>query len=248
MADSNSNLHLVIGDRPAEVCKKLADFIVEDMSKKTGPYHIAWSGGSTPKVLFKLLTEAYKDKIDWSRVHSYWGDERMVPPDHEESNFRMCRELLLDQVPVSHDQIHPVATELMPDVAASAYSEVLLENLPANENGLPVLDLNILGMGDDGHTASIFPHQMDLLTDKRICAVATHPASGQKRVTITGPVINASAKIVFLVTGQRKAEKVAQILGSKKAADELPAAYVKPSHGELYWFLDEAAHGDAKPH
>ncbi|MEM6878617.1 MAG: 6-phosphogluconolactonase [Bacteroidota bacterium] len=242
MADSNINHQLVIGDRPAEVCKKLADFIVEDMAQKTGPYHIAWSGGSTPKVLFALLADDYQDRIDWSRVHSYWGDERMVPHSHEESNYRTCRSLLLDKVPVTDSQIHPVPTDLMPDVAASAYSEILLENLPANSEGLPVFDLNILGMGDDGHTASIFPHQMELLNDKRVCAVATHPESGQKRVTITGPVINASDKTIFLVTGERKAEKISQILQQKDGAEQFPATHVRPNPGELYWFVDEGAH------
>ncbi|MEM6398389.1 MAG: 6-phosphogluconolactonase [Bacteroidota bacterium] len=244
MADSSKNPRIVVGHRPAEVCKKLADFIVDDMAKKSGPYHVAWSGGSTPKVLFKLLAEEYLDRIDWSRLHSYWGDERMVPHDHEESNYRMCRALLLDQVPVTEDQIHPVHTELMPEIAASDYSETLLENLPTNDAGLPVFDLNILGMGDDGHTASIFPHQMELLTDKRVCAVATHPDSGQKRVTITGPVINASAKVIFLVTGARKAEKVGEILGGSAKAETYPAAHVQPENGGLYWFLDEGAYSN----
>lgn len=229
------------GATPAEVCKNLADYIVTEMGRKEGPFHIALSGGSTPKLLFKLLAEDYADKIDWSRLHCYWGDDRMVPYDSPESNYGMTKELLLDQVPIPLENIHPVPTQLAPQVAASAYTEVILQQLSKNSDGLPVFDLNLLGMGGDGHTASIFPDQMGLLDDKRVCAVATHPETGQKRVTLTGPVINASDRIVFLITGEGKAARLSQVLAGGEIGAPYPATHIQPTHGQLLWFVDEAA-------
>ena len=168
--------------------------------------HIALSGGSTPKILFQLLAQDYRDKIPWHEIHLWWGDERCVPPDHEESNFQMTKELLLDQVNITSDHIHRVRGEDDPKAEANRYGKELLQNLPG-KNSLPQFDLIILGMGDDGHTASIFPHQMELLKLEEICAVAEHPVSGQKRITLTGPVINNACKIAFLLTGENKREK-----------------------------------------
>ena len=226
---------------PAEVCKNLADYIVTEMGRKAGPFHIALSGGSTPKLLFRLMAEEYQDKIDWSRLHCYWGDDRMVPYDSPESNYGMTKELLFDHVPIPAENVHPVPTQLEAEVAASAYTEAILQQLPKNEDGLPSFDINLLGMGGDGHTASIFPDQMELLSDKRICAVATHPETGQQRVTLTGPVINASERIVFLVTGAGKAARLSQVLAGGEVGAPYPATHIQPPHGQLLWFVDEAA-------
>jgi len=238
---NNPDLHVFV-DGPA-VARAFADHLVERLDrKKEGPLFWALSGGSTPKLLFKILAEEYQTKIDWSRLHFFWGDERCVPHDDAESNFGEVKALLFDHVPVVWSQVHAVDTTKSPEDAARAYGELMLKLLPRNSDGLPILDLNMLGMGGDGHTASIFPANMDeLLTDRRICAVATHPESGQKRVTMTGPVLNASDEVVFLITGNSKTQRVAQIINREKGAESFPVAHIKPTSGKLRWFLDGAA-------
>ncbi len=224
------------------VARAFADHLVGRLeSRPEDPVFWALSGGSTPKLLFQLLAEEYKDKIDWKRLHFFWGDERLVPYDDPESNFGEVRRLLFDHVPVVESQIHPVPTDLEPEAAAAAYAETIVSLLPLNSDGLPIFDINMLGMGGDGHTASIFPNQLELLTDKRVCAVARHPESGQLRVTLTGPVINASDEVIFLITGSGKTFRVAQILNQEPGAMSFPVAHIKPNPGSLHWFLDESA-------
>ncbi len=234
------NLHLFI-DGPA-VARAFADHLVEKLAEREDvPFFWALSGGSTPKLLFQLLAEEYRDKIDWSRLHFFWGDDRMVPYDDPESNYGEVKSLLFDHVPVVKEQIHPVPTDLEPEKAARTYAETISRLLPQNSDGLPIFDLTMLGMGADGHTASIFPHTMDLLTDERICAVVRHPETGQVRVTLTGPVINASDEVVFLITGNSKTLRVAQIVNRETQATHFPAAHINPTSGRLHWFLDQAA-------
>lgn len=238
---STPDLHVFV-DGPA-VARAFADHLVTRMHEKPeGPFFWALSGGSTPKLLFKILAKDYQEKIDWKRIHFFWGDERCVPHNDAESNYGEVKSLLFDHVPVVQSQIHAVDTTKTPEEAAQAYGALMRQILPSNAAGLPVLDLNMLGMGGDGHTASIFPANMnELLTDPRICAVATHPDSGQKRVTMTGPVLNASAEVVFLITGNGKTERVAQILNKEHGAEQFPVAHIKPTSGQLRWFLDSAA-------
>ncbi|WP_116126431.1 6-phosphogluconolactonase [Lewinella sp. IMCC34183] len=227
------------------VARAFADHLVEKLDAQgEGPLFWALSGGSTPKLLFKLLAEEYREKIDWSRLHFFWGDERLVPYDDPESNYGEVKSLLFDHVPVVEEQIHPVPVDLAPEAAAEAYGATIAELLPQNSDGMPIFDINMLGMGGDGHTASIFPDQMDLLHDDRICAVAKHPESGQLRVTLTGPVINASDEVDFLVTGSSKTIRVSQILNNTPLAEQFPAAHIRPSSGNLHWFLDNAAASD----
>ena len=229
-------------DGPA-VARAFADHIVQRLKDKPeGPIFWALSGGSTPKLLFKLLAEDYRESIDWPRLHFFWGDERCVPHDDPESNYGEVKRLLFDHVPVVPEQIHAVPTDLEPEAAADAYAETMLSLLPANSDGLPILDVNMLGMGGDGHTASIFPSNMEELLDSpKICAVATHPESGQKRVTMTGPVLKASDEVCFLITGNGKTQRVAQIINEEHGAKTFPVAHIRPTAGKLIWFLDEAA-------
>ena len=240
-------------DGPA-VARAFADHIVRRLEAKgEGPLFWALSGGSTPKLLFQLLAAEYRERIDWGRLHFFWGDERCVPHDDPESNFGEVKKLLFDHVPVNWDQVYAVDTTLEPEEAAAAYGELMMRVLPSNSDGLPILDVNMLGMGGDGHTASIFPHNQDeLLHHAAICAVATHPESGQQRVTMTGPTLMAADEVCFLVTGAGKTEKVREILGADAGAEDggkadasgaanYPAAHVKPTSGKLFWFLDEAA-------
>ncbi|WP_020568779.1 6-phosphogluconolactonase [Neolewinella persica] len=235
------DLHVFV-DGPA-VARAFADHLVKMLNeKKTGPFFWALSGGSTPKLLFKLLAEEYRNKVDWERIHFFWGDERCVPHDDPESNYGEVMRLLFDHVPVVHSQVHAVNTSLDPEAAAAAYGDLMTQLMPTTPEGWPILDLNMLGMGGDGHTASIFPSNMEeLLTDPRVCAVAVHPDSGQKRVTMTGPVLNASDEVVFLITGNSKTQRVAQIINEEHGATKFPVAHIKPTSGKLRWFLDEAA-------
>jgi len=213
---------------------------LEEMARNSEKLTIALSGGSTPAVLFQLLAEQYKDKIDWTKLHFFWGDERCVPPDDEESNFKMANELLFEQVGVPIANIHRIKGEAPPAEEARRYAEEI-KSVVSSENGLPVFDLIILGMGEDGHTASIFPNQMELLKETSWCAVAQHPESGQKRITLTGPVINNARQVAFLVTGASKAEKVKAVFSKEENSERYPAAHVRPEHGALHWFIDEAS-------
>lgn len=219
----------------AAFAEKLLSWIPEE-----GPYHIALSGGSTPKLLFRLLAKSYIDKLPWDRIHFWWGDERCVPPGDPESNFGVTHDLLLSRLNIPAENVHRIRGEDEPEVAAKKYSDEIKKIIPVSEH-LPVFNLIILGMGDDGHTASIFPYQLHLLESPNICEVATHPDSGQKRVTLTGRVINAAARVAFLVTGVTKAERAREIFRQEDEARRYPAAYISPEEGELCWFLDKAA-------
>ncbi len=203
-------------------------------------FHLALSGGNTPKKLFKILAEDYKDKIPWERIHFWWGDERCVSPVSDESNFKMANDLLFTQVPVPSKNIHRIKGENFPQEEAERYAGEISKNL-LSRNGFPVFDLILLGLGDDGHTASIFPDRMNLLDDSHITAVAEHPQTGQKRITLTGKVLNNANRVFFLITGENKALRISEIMNNEEAAKKLPANYIDPTHGELIWFLDEAA-------
>lgn len=223
------------------VAEKFAEWLNQWCNEQSGEkITIALSGGSTPKVLFKVLSEKYAETMPWEKIHFFWGDERCVPPEDSDSNYKMTKELLLDPIDFPSSQIHRVLGEIDPEEAAKKYEAVILEQVE-QEAGLPVFDLMILGMGGDGHTASIFPHQMELLESDQICAVATHPESGQKRVSLTGKVINQSRQICFLVTGDSKKEKIYEIFQKERNYQDYPAAHIQAKNGKLSWNLDEAA-------
>lgn len=202
--------------------------------------HIALSGGSTPKIVFDELATDFHDTIDWNQVHLYWGDERCVPPNDSESNYKMTVDHLLSKIDIPEENIHRIYGENIPAEEALRYAEVLKSRLPHFE-GVPQFDLVILGMGDDGHTASIFPYNIHLWDSGNLCEVAVHPDSGQKRITITGKVINNAKKVAFLVTGDSKMEKVREIVAKTGNFRSYPASLVAPNSGELDWFLDAAA-------
>lgn len=227
-----------------QVAEDFAQYFADWVEKKP-LVTVALSGGSTPKVLFRLWAERYRGRIDWTKIHFFWGDERCVPPDDEESNFKMANGLFLSRVDIPEGNIHRIRGEEEPEAEAKRYAKEITQFVPSR-NGLPAFDMILLGMGDDGHTASIFPHQMELLTAEALCAVATHPESGQKRATLTGKVINNAKEVVFLVTGKGKAEKLEEIIEAKDGSGKYPAAHIEPTHGELHWFVDEAAAGRLK--
>ena len=221
-----------------EVAEKFCAYLYDLITAQEVVY-IALSGGSTPKIVFDWLAERY-GHLDWSKVHLFWGDERCVPPTHEDSNYKMTVDHLLSKIVIPSENVHRIKGEAPPVQEAVSYSQLLEKTLPGH-NGVPQFDLVILGMGGDGHTASIFPHQIDLWSSGRWCEVADHPTSGQKRVTITGKVINNAHEVAFLITGSDKKEKVAEILKNGPGGISYPAALVSPDPGKLSWFLDEAA-------
>ena len=233
-------MQIHISDTPGQVARDFADFFEAWLSKQEGSVNIALSGGSTPAVLFKLWAEDYKGKIDWEKVHFYWGDERCVPPSDEESNYKMANDLFLSRVGVPLSNIHRFRGEDDPQAEVGRYAAEITDNLQ-HVDGLPAFDLIMLGMGSDGHTASIFPHQIELLEATSVCALAQHPESGQFRGTLTGNVLNNARLVAFLVTGASKTDKVDAIINDKEEAKNYPAAHIGPKHGALHWFVDEKA-------
>jgi 6-phosphogluconolactonase len=201
-------------------------------------FNIALSGGNTPKIFFRLIAEKYSQKINWKNVNLFWGDERCVPPDDPESNFGMTKQTLLNFITIPQKNIFRIKGEVNPFVEAKRYSQTVADNIPV-VNGLPSFSLMLLGLGEDGHTASIFPDQMSLLKSVKICETSIHPVSMQKRITLTGKVINNSKWIVFLVTGEKKSMIVSKILKKQREAEYYPAYYIQPNSGKLVWYLDK---------
>ncbi len=233
------NLHIF--KTPQELAGECAELMMSRIKAHSGKaFHLAISGGKTPDLLFAVLAVKYAQSILWQKTHFWWVDERMVPPDHPESNFGGAKKLLFSLIAIPEENIHRIKGENAPGTEAFSYSTQIQETL-VQENGWPAFDLILLGMGDDGHTASIFPNQMELLESNRICEIATQPQSGQKRVTLTGKVINQASRVVFLVTGKNKAERISEIKNKMPEALKLPAFHILPSSGKLDWYLDNDA-------
>ncbi len=219
------------------LAKGIYKFISDSTQKR---FDIALSGGSTPKLLLDVLAGKYSDKLPWERIHLWWGDERCVPPDSKESNFKMAAGHLISKIAIPDENIHRIKGENVPEEEAIKYAKQIKAQL--NSRGdWPVFDLIILGLGDDGHTASIFPYQMDVFRHDDICTVTQHPITGQKRVTLTGKVLNNANRVFFLVTGKSKSMRIAEIMNDDEAAKLLPAYYIEPENGELTWYIDQDA-------
>ncbi len=214
-----------------------------------GRFAVALSGGETPATLYRMLArQQFSQKIPWRRVQLYWGDERCVPPDDPASNYATARETFIRHVPVPAANVHRMAGEDEPEKAADAY-EAELRALAAKErppSGVPVFDLVLLGLGKDGHTASLFPRSDALTVEDRFC-VATQAPDGSPRLTVTAPVINAARRVWFYVSGAGKAGMVAEVLEGLRAPLAVPAQGVAPVHGTLTWLLDEAAAAELSP-
>ncbi len=203
---------------------------------------LALSGGSTPKPLYELLaTQPYAGQIDWSRVHLFWGDERCVPPDHPESNYRMTREALIDRVPLPADNVHRIRGEDDPQQAAEAYERTLRQFFGPDDPPRRSFDLVLLGMGPDGHTASMFPGTAAPGETRRwVMAVHIERPRDMWRVTLTTVVLNAAADVTFLVAGADKAARLEEVL-HEPGERPLPAQRIHPTHGALHWMVDAAA-------
>ncbi len=215
-----------------------------DILDEQGEISIALSGGSTPKSLFSYWSKLPKGEIDWNKIKFFWGDERCVPPSDEESNYKMTKKYLFDNIKVPQENIFRIKGENNPANEAMDYGNMLNDEVDV-VNGIPVFDIIILGIGNDGHTASIFPYEIGLWDSNDNCVVATHPDTGQKRVSLTGKVINAAHNIAFLVTGTSKSHKIREIIEQPETSEKkYPAALVQPKSGNLFWYLDENAAGE----
>jgi len=211
---------------------------------QNGSFSVALSGGSTPKLLFELLADPngpFRDRIPWSSIQFFWSDERHVPPDHPDSNYRMANEALLSRVPVPQNNIHRVLAENPNAAAAAAEYEQTLINKTGQS--LPELDLILLGLGADGHTASIFPGSDVLHETKRLVAAPWVEKLQTYRITMALTLLNNGASVVFLVSGSEKARIVKEVL---EGPEKYPAQAIKPTHGELLWMLDEDAAREIK--
>ncbi|WBL42476.1 6-phosphogluconolactonase [Algoriphagus halophytocola] len=232
-------MKLKIADSKEQVAKEFSEYF-KDLVSGDDTTHVALSGGSTPKIVFDYLASTFGNEIDWSKIKFYWGDERCVPPTDPDSNYKMTVDHLLSKIDIPSFNVFRVLGENEPEGEAERYSQVLDTELP-KENSMPQFDLVMLGMGDDGHTVSIFPDSIALWDASENCVVATHPDSGQKRVTLTGKIVNNAKSVAFLVTGAGKAEKVQEILKKQKNFELYPASLVHPTDGELTWFMDKDA-------
>lgn len=207
-----------------------------------GRFSVALSGGSTPKGLYSLLlTPEFRDQIPWTRVHLFWGDERCVPPDHPESNYGMVHETLLSKVPIPEENVYRMKGERDPQAAADEYELILRRSFQLSEGDLPRFDLILLGLGEDGHTASLFPHSDALRETKRLVTAVYVPELKSYRLTLTLPVLNNAADVFFLVAGKSKAGILRDVLQGKDGSENLPAQRIRPQLGRVVWLVDQAA-------
>ena len=206
-----------------------------------GQFQVVLSGGKTPERLYQVLAQSpHREQIAWQRLHAFWGDERCVPPEDLNSNYRQARDMLLSHVPVPLENIHRVRTELDPDLAADDYA-LLLKKKADPPLEWPRFDLVLLGLGEDGHTASLFPGS-PVQTTRSTLAVGVHGEGRQSwRVTMTPAVFNSGRRIVFLVLGAGKSRMVSSVLHGETQPDRLPAQRIQPQAGELIWMLDAGA-------
>lgn len=229
----------------AELAPATAEYIAETAERalaERGRFSIALSGGSTPRPVYQLLAQPpYRDRIDWSRTHIWWGDERCVPPDDQQSNYRLAREALLDQVPLPASNIHRMRGEIEPTVAAAEYEQELSAYVAHRGEAGAGLDLVLLGMGDNGHTASLFPNQPAVHEQQRLVVAEYIAEVSMWRITLTPPAINAAQAVVVLASGEGKAQRLRDVLQGPYDPDRSPVQTVKPGSGELVWMVDRAA-------
>jgi 6-phosphogluconolactonase len=235
---------LIVQDAPAVAYAALRLFVdaAVDGIEQKGSFSVALSGGGTPKLMFELLARgedtATQWPFDWSKVQIFWGDERCVPPDHPESNYRMAKEALLDKVPIEEANVHRMKGEIDPSEAAKEYGQLLKEKF--GDGGL---DFVMLGMGEDGHTASLFPYSAALAETQHRCVAhyVEHSTTGKSwRITLTIPFLNKSKEVAVLVTGAAKSKMLQQVLHGPRDPQRMPIQSIQPA-GKMIWIADKAA-------
>lgn len=234
--------HVEIWANQSALATRAAELLTETARQAVAArerFMVALSGGSTPRALYELLAgEVYAPRIPWNETHVFWSDERCVPPDSEESNYRMAYETMLARVPVPVEQVQRLRGEDEPQKAALDYERILEEEFKENP---PRFDLILLGMGEDGHTASLFPDSTALDDHKHLVVSPFVEKFNTHRLTMTLRTINASHSVMFLVSGEAKAETLRTILEGERTGRRFPAQLVQPDSGELVWLVDEAA-------
>jgi len=207
-------------------------------------FSIVLSGGSTPKILYeKLASEKYKNQIDWNRVHVFWGDERVVPFSDERNNAKMAFDTLLNHVDIPKEQVHIMRTDIEPNIAAKEYAEMLRSFF---QNKDFTFDLVLLGMGDDGHTLSLFPHSLILQDQSEPVKAVYNEQQEMYRITLMPGIVNKSREIAFMVDGEKKAATLQKVLEGPYQPSVFPSQLISPQKGELHWFLDKEAAKDLK--
>ncbi len=207
-------------------------------------FTVALSGGSTPRDLYALLaTPKFSTQIQWTYTHVFFGDERAVPPHHPDSNYRMANEALISKIPIPQENVHRILGESKPDDAARVYEQILREFFAPTLSrvGVPRFDLILLGLGADGHTASLFPHTPALRETARWVIAYFVDETKKNRITLTAPVINAAENILFLVAGAEKVQAVRAVLRGDYRPDDFPAQLIQPTQGRVVWLLDREA-------
>ncbi len=232
--------NLSVAENPQELFRRVADYwqqIAQAALRGHGKFHVALAGGGTPRGLYQLLaTDEYAKQFDWQHTNFYFGDERAVPLDHEQSNFHMAHEAMLDSLAIPATNVFPLITDLDHlENSARHYEKILQRELPLGPQNIPMFDLILLGMGDDGHTASLFPGSSILNEQSQLVATVFVEKLQSWRLSFTYPLINHASHVALLVTGQSKAEKIKQVLVDKTGSN--PVEGIQPQ-GELTWFLD----------
>ncbi len=227
-----------VADGPAELARRAAGWIAGQLADRDGILSVALAGGATPRPVYELLAAPpQRDRMPWPRIHWFWGDERFVPKDHRDSNFRMAHEALLSRAPVPPGNIHAMPTEGMaPAAAAAAYDAELRRFHGEMLREGALFDVNLLGIGADGHTASLFPGDAALEENSR-WVVAVQGARVEPRITLTFPALRSSGAIAFLAAGSEKRPALSRLFAG---ASDLPAARLEPI-GAIFFFLDRAA-------
>lgn len=246
-----ARLSIQVVDDYEALCRAGADHFVETVRvaiTRQGRAAVVLSGGSTPRGMYALLaTEPYFSRVHWNRVHVFWGDERCVPPDSPQSNYRMAYDAMLTQVPIPPQNVWRMHAESSNLAQAGNNYEAEIRAFFNQPEGLPVFDLIHLGMGDDGHTASLFPHTHGLNEETALVTVNRIEKMNANRMTLTYPVLNAAANVQFLVSGESKAAVVREVLEGPYDPVELPSSGVQPVDGSLIWLLDKAAAAQLSP-
>lgn len=237
------NLH--VSKDKDELSKYTADWMtryISEVLKKQDRFTLALSGGSTPEKLYRLLAaKEYKDKIDWSKIHFFWGDERFVPFTDKRNNSATAFETLLNHVPVPRENIHIMRTDINPEESAADYEKILHTYFNRKKHSF---DLVLLGLGDNAHTLSLFPGY-DIIHEKKKWVLAFYlEEQKMHRISLTVPIVNNASRIVFLISGKDKAASLYNVLYAQHEPDLYPAQTIQPFSGELYWFTDEAAAAD----
>ena len=233
------NKNIKIFDTPDSLAQQLAIDLMQEINNSSKEFFLAISGGSTPKILFKELSYSpFKEKLNWSKVQIFWCDERCVPPEDSDSNYGMTKSILLDHVNIPPENIHRIYGESHPEKEAVRYAKEIAKILPEEKNKLPRFDWVLLGLGTDGHTASLFPNSELLYSCSNIAGVGIHPVTGQKRISLTEKVINNSKRITFVITGKDKALILSDIINNNIGNRDIPASKIKPTDGSIEWRLD----------